>query len=73
MLDVRAEAMNQQMLVLTVVAAFFLPISFLTGLLGINVGGVPLAQSENGFWIICGLMAVIGLLEYVLFKKFKLF
>ena len=73
MLDIRAEAMNQQMLVLTVVAAFFLPISFLTGLLGINVGGVPLAQSDNGFWIICGLMVVIGVLEYLLFRKFKLF
>jgi zinc transporter len=72
-LDVRAEAMNQQMLVLTVVAAFFLPISFLTGLLGINVGGVPLAQSDNGFWIICGLMVTIGVLEYLLFRKFKLF
>jgi zinc transporter len=73
MLDIRAEAMNQQMLVLTVVAAFFLPISFLTGLLGINVGGVPLAQSDNGFWIICGLMVVIGVMEYLLFRKFKLF
>ena len=72
-LDVRAEAMNQQMLVLTVVAAFFLPMSFLTGLLGINVGGVPLAQSDYGFWIICGLMVAIGMLEYLLFRKFKLF
>lgn len=73
MLDIRAEAMNQQMLVLTVVAAFFLPISFLSGLLGINVGGMPLSQSDYGFWIICGLMVMIGVLEYVLFRKFKLF
>jgi Mg2+ and Co2+ transporter CorA len=34
---------------------------------------VPLAQSDNGFWIICGLMVVIGVLEYLLFRKFKLF
>lgn len=73
LLDVRSEAMNQQMLVLTVVAAFFLPLSFLTGLLGINVGGVPLAQSPHGFWIICGVIAIIGVLEYLLFRKFKLF
>lgn len=72
-LDVRSEAMNQQMLVLTLVAAFFLPLSFLTGLLGINVGGVPLAQSAFGFWIICGVLLAIGVLEYVLFRIFKLF
>ncbi|MFP7569836.1 zinc transporter ZntB [Marivita sp. S2033] len=73
MLDVRAEAMNQQMLVLTVVAAFFLPISFLTGLLGVNVGGVPLAQSDYGFWIVCALMLAVVGLEFVIFRKFKLF
>lgn len=72
-LDMRSEVMNQQMLVLTVVSAFFLPLSFLTGLLGINVGGLPLAQSDAGFWIICGVMVVIGVLEYLLFRKFRLF
>lgn len=72
-LDMRSEAMNQQMLVLTVVAAFFLPLSFLTGLLGINVGGVPLAQSAYGFWIICGVILGIGVLEYLLFRRFRLF
>jgi len=37
----RAEAMNRSMLILAVVAAVFLPLGLLTGLLGINVGGIP--------------------------------
>jgi zinc transporter len=72
-MDARAEQMNTQMLVLTVVSAFFLPIGFLTGLLGVNVGGVPLADSPNGFAIICGVIVAVLVAQFVLFKKLKLF
>ncbi|MFN0263475.1 zinc transporter ZntB [Tepidamorphus sp. 3E244] len=71
-MDERAETMNRQMLVLTIVAAFFLPIGFLTGLLGMNVGGVPLTESPFGFWIICTLIAGVVGLEYVLFRIMRL-
>ncbi|MCF4099011.1 zinc transporter ZntB [Maritalea mediterranea] len=72
-MDERAELMNKQMLVLTIVAAFFLPVGFLTGLLGMNVGGVPLMDSPYGFAAICGLVFVIFGIEYLIFKKLKLF
>ena len=39
--DMRAEEMNRNMMVLSVVAAIFLPLGFITGLFGINVGGMP--------------------------------
>ena len=35
------EAMNRNMLVLSVVAAIFLPLGLVTGLRGVNVGGIP--------------------------------
>ncbi|MCW1955734.1 MAG: zinc transporter ZntB [Roseobacter sp.] len=72
-MDARAEQMNTQMFVLTIVSAFFLPIGFLTGLLGINVGGVPLAENANGFVIVCGAICAVLIAQYAVFKKLKLF
>ena len=72
-MDARAEKMNNQMFVLTIVSAFFLPIGFLTGLLGINVGGMPMASNPLGFAITCAVLAAVLVGEYWLFKKLKLF
>ena len=71
-MDERSERMNRQMLVLTVVAALFLPISFLTGLFGMNVGGLPLEQNPFGFAIIVAAMAVILILELLIFRWMRL-
>jgi len=43
------EQTNNRMYILSVIAAIFLPLSFVTGLLGINVGGIPGAESPLGF------------------------
>lgn len=40
-----AEQTNKTMYILTVVAAIMLPLGFITGLLGVNVGGIPGAES----------------------------
>jgi zinc transporter len=53
-----AEQVNSRMYVLSVITTIFLPLSFLTGLLGINVGGMPGADSDAAFWIVCALMLV---------------
>lgn len=53
------DQVNKRMYVLSVVAALFLPLGFLTGLLGVNVGGIPGADSPYGF-------AVFGLILVVL-------
>jgi len=58
--DRRAETMNRQSFALTVVAAIFLPLGLLTGLLGINVGGIPGTESPAAFWIVTLLMVLIG-------------
>lgn len=59
-MDERAEGLNQRMLVLSAVAAIFLPLGLLTGLLGINVGGVPGAENPYAFLIVCALLVVLG-------------
>jgi zinc transporter len=68
-MDTRAEAMNRQMLVLSVVAAIFLPLGLITGLLGINVGGIPGANYDGAFWIVFFGLIVIGLALLGLFWK----
>lgn len=67
----QAEKMNKTMLVLSVVASIFLPLSFVTGLLGINVGGIPLAQSPHGFLLICILLLLLGIAEIWWARKSK--
>ena len=46
-----AQLQNTRMYVLSVVAAIFLPLTFVTGLLGMNVGGLPGINSPRGFLI----------------------
>ncbi|SPH24690.1 Zinc transport protein ZntB [Defluviimonas aquaemixtae] len=70
--DIRAEAMNRQMLVLSVVAAIFLPLGLLTGLLGINVGGIPGSSVPWAFWAVCGLLGVVCLFQIWLFRRLGL-
>ena len=53
---------------LTIVATIMLPLGFVTGLLGINVGGVPLADSGWGFAIVCAALVILGVAEIALFK-----
>lgn len=63
------ERLNKNMYALSVIAAIFLPLGFLTGLLGINIGGVPGAENPAAFVIFCGLlMALVGA-QIMIFKK----
>ncbi|PHI36714.1 zinc transporter ZntB [Pseudoalteromonas sp. GCY] len=43
------EQLNQRMYVMSVVAALFLPLGFLTGLLGVNIGGIPGTEWGGAF------------------------
>jgi len=71
-LDLRAEVMNRQMLVLSVVAAVFLPMGLVTGLLGINVGGIPGATWPGAFWAVCALLLLIGAGQFWIFRRMGL-
>ncbi len=58
--NITADRMNKNMYVLSIIAAIFLPLGFLTGLLGINVGGMPGADNDMAFWVVCVLCALCG-------------
>lgn len=66
-----SEQLNSRMYVLSLVAAIFLPLGFLTGLLGINIGGIPGADYRNAFVMFCLFLVVVVFGEVILFKKKK--
>jgi zinc transporter len=68
-----SDRLNRNMYVLSVIAAIFLPLGFLTGLFGINVGGIPGADNGNAFLLFCGLLVVIVVIQVLIFKKLKWF
>lgn len=66
-----SEQMNIRMYVLSLVAAIFLPLGFLTGLLGINVGGIPGAENKLAFYIFIFILIAVVALQFLLFKRKK--
>ncbi len=69
--DQRAEEMNRNMMVLSIVAAIFLPLGFLTGLFGINVGGMPGVDSPVAFWLVVIACGAIGAGLLYIFRLMK--
>ena len=65
-----SEKMERTMYVLSIVAAIFLSLGFLTGLLGINVGGIPGAEYAGSF-LIFSLALVILVIFQIWFFKYK--
>ena len=68
-----SDKMNKNLYLLSVIAAVFLPLGFLTGLLGINVGGVPGVDDPSAFWVFSGFLLVVVALQILLFKRWKWF
>jgi zinc transporter len=59
--DLRSEQIDQRSLLIAVAAMVFLPITFLTGLLGMNVDGIPFAHAHWAFEAVCGICAAIAI------------
>lgn len=66
-----AEKMNRNTYVLSMIAGIFLPISFLTGLFGINIGGMPGVEDDTAFWVFCGVIGAITFIEFLLLRRLR--
>tara|TARA_R100001198_G_C5152629_1_gene161388 strand:- start:73 stop:450 length:378 start_codon:yes stop_codon:yes gene_type:complete len=72
MLDKRNDKlMNRRLNILTIWSTIFLPLSFYTGLWGMNFDDVPLISDDNGFWVFSALTGVTVLGMWLYFKKNK--
>jgi zinc transporter len=58
--DLRAEDLDQRSLLISVVAFIFLPLTFITGLLGMNVEGIPYAHTHWAFWGVVIFCVLVG-------------
>ena len=67
-----ADRLNRNTYALSIIAAIFLPLGFLTGLLGINVGGMPGTQSEHAFWIVVALCVAAAAFVVWLLRRARL-
>lgn len=66
-----AEKTNRNSYIFSIVALIFLPLGFLTGLFGINLAGIPWAESSWAFSIFCLCMLFIISGMFVFLKRIK--
>jgi zinc transporter len=71
--SLHAGRIGKQGFVLSIVAAIFLPLGFLTGLFGVNVAGMPGTDWPYAFTVLGIGMAVIGLALWFVFRWLKWF
>ena len=58
---------------LSIIAAIFLPLGFLTGVFGMNLAGMPGTQNPSGFWIMVAAMAATAALTAIVLRWLRWF
>ena len=67
-----ADRSNRALSALTVISTLLLPPTFVVGAFGMNVGGIPWAQSPEGFWAALGFCFVLVLSGWALLRRFRI-
>ena len=65
------DLLNRRLNLLTIWSTIFLPLSFYTGLFGMNFDDIPFLTNHHGFWIFTVLSIVTIVVMYRFFKKNK--
>lgn len=65
----QSQRMNQIMKTLTIFSVIFMPLTFIVGVYGMNFDNMPELRTENGYFVVLGVMAVIIIAMVVYFKK----
>ncbi|WP_044560640.1 transporter [Azospirillum sp. B4] len=68
-----SEATNRNLYVLSIVTTILLPVNLITGIFGMNVGGLPWSGHDAGFLWVCGVMLVTILVSLVVLHWRRLF
>lgn len=68
-----AEETNRNLYVLTIFSVVFLPATLLAGFWGMNVGGIPMGESGEGFWEVTGLVALVIALNLAILRLGRFF
>lgn len=65
-------SINNNMYILSVVIAIFTPLTLLSGILGMNVKGIPFAESDYAFAAVCFIMILIAAMLFFIVKRKKI-
>jgi magnesium transporter len=71
-LSVNAQKSNDVMKLLTIFSAFFLPLTFVAGIYGMNFENMPELKWQTGYFLTLGIMAVIAIVIFFWFKRKKI-
>lgn len=66
-----ASRLNKNIYRLSVITTIFMPLTFLTGLLGINVDGIPGAHHPKAFLVFCAILGLTIVAEIIYLRKQK--
>ncbi len=71
-LSVNTQKSNDVMKLLTIFSAFFLPLTFIAGIYGMNFENMPELSWKLGYFLSLGVMVIVALIIYVWFKRKKI-
>ncbi|RDB05034.1 CorA family divalent cation transporter [Runella aurantiaca] len=71
-LSVNAQKSNDVMKLLTIFSAFFLPLTFIAGIYGMNFENMPELKWDYGYFFTLGIMIVIAIIIFYWFKRKKI-
>ena len=60
---------NEIMGILTIFSVFFLPLTFIVGIYGMNFKNIPGIDAPNGYYILWGIMILMVIIIYFWFRK----
>ncbi|MDQ0998659.1 zinc transporter [Phyllobacterium ifriqiyense] len=60
---------NQFLYILSIMTAVLLPTTVISGLFGMNTGGLPFLESPHGFWIVAFVALFISVMVYLFVRK----
>lgn len=70
-MNVISAKMNQVMNKLTIIATIFMPLTFITGIYGMNFRYMPELFWPYGYYIILGIMFLVAVVMYMYFRRRK--
>ncbi|MDG4900721.1 MULTISPECIES: CorA family divalent cation transporter [unclassified Mesorhizobium] len=63
------ERSNQLLYILSVMTAVLLPMTIISGLFSMNVGGLPLVDTALGFWVVTAIAVVVAGIVYMVVRR----